>query len=294
MFRFAPSPNGRLHLGHAFSALLNLKMARQAGGTMLLRIEDTDRTRCTPALEAHMLRDLEWLGFEWDAPPRRQSEHLDTYRQVIDAMQDEGLAYPAFLGRGEMRREVERLEAQSGCQWPCDPDGAPHYPGVDREMDPKERALLLDEGKPHAMRLHMSACLTHVGLPEAARLYWQETGHGPAGETGTVGSEPAHWGDFLLAGRDVGASYHLACVIDDARQGITRVVRGRDLFHSTAAQRLLQEILGYPAPAYCHHDLILDDSGRKLSKSRGDTAIAALREAGATPADIRRMVGLAP
>ncbi|MBO6640085.1 MAG: tRNA glutamyl-Q(34) synthetase GluQRS [Roseitalea sp.] len=281
VFRFAPSPNGLLHLGHAYSALLNFDMARAAGGRFLLRIEDIDTARCMPALEARMLEDLRWLGLEWEEPVRRQSEHFDDYRRALDALADAGLAYRSAMSRGDIRRFVEAREAE-GAIWPHDPDGAPLFPGRDHEDGPDARS---------AWRLDVAAALDH--LRNTADLGWMEQGAGPDGETGWQAADPSAWGDFVLARRDTPTSYHLSVVIDDAQQGITHVVRGRDLFAATSAHVLLQELLGLLRPAYHHHDLVMDeDGGRKLSKSRGDTALAALRSAGATPADIRRMVGL--
>ena len=283
-FRFAPSPNGALHLGHACSALLNHDMAREAGGRFLLRIEDIDEARSTPAFEQAIYDDLAWLGLEWETPVRRQSDHMDDYRSALDSLVDEGLAYPAFLSRGEMRDIVAEAGGES---WPRDPDGAPLPPPVDRLRDADERRRLISEGVPYAWRLDVGAAVARVG----ERLFWEETGSGPAGETGAVAADPAAWGDVVIARKDMPASYHLAVVVDDALQGITHVVRGRDLFHATSVHRLLQELLGLTPPAYHHHRLVLDADGRKLSKRWRDAGIGALRQAGITPADIRRMVG---
>lgn len=290
VFRFAPSPNGRLHLGHAYSALLNQRLAREMGGTLLLRIEDTDTVRCTPVLEAHMLEDLRWLGIEWDGEPRRQSEHSADYEEALERLAGMKLVYPAFLSRGEARRLVEEKTA-AGHSWPCDPDGVPHYPGNDRSFSTEECDRRIGDGDPFAMRLDMKRALASSGII-AEELCWQEEGSGPDGEQGQIVADPIAWGDFMLTGRDRSAAYHLACVVDDAIQGVTHVVRGRDLFHATSAHRLLQELLDLPVPVYCHHDLILDSDGHKLSKSRADTSLDELRAAGATPEDIVRMVGL--
>jgi len=287
VFRFAPSPNGRLHLGHAYSALLNQQLARQMGGRLLLRIEDTDLARCTPVLEARMLEDLEWLGIEWEREPFRQSDHLDVYEAVLSTLEMEGLVYPAFMSRGEIRRIVE-LETQKGFTWPKDPDGAPHYPDHDRLMDRDKREELLGEGALHAKRLDMAAACEMVDFP----LHWHEDGEGPDGETGSIEARPLDWGDIVLSGKQTPAAYHLASVVDDALSGVTHIVRGRDLFWSTSVHRLLQKLLGYPAPYYLHHDLVLGDDGQKLSKSQQDTSLAELRLAGASPDDIRKMVGL--
>lgn len=287
VFRFAPSPNGLLHLGHALSALVNADMAHAAGGRFLLRIEDIDLTRCRPEFEQAILADLAWLGLRWEEPVRRQSRHFADYRAALDVLEDEGLVYPAFETRGQTRRLVETAEAEIG-SWPRDPDGAPLYPGTARSLDPGECRRLIESGAPFAWRLDMAKALDRVG----GDLEWIETGAGPDGETGIVSADPSRWGDVVIARKDAPASYHLAVTVDDALQGVSHVVRGRDLFHATAVHRLLQTLLGLPAPVYRHHRLVLADDGRKLSKSRGDTAIAALRAAGVTAADVRRMVGL--
>lgn len=287
VFRFAPSPNGALHLGHAYSALLNRDLARQTGGRLLLRIEDIDTARCTPEFEHGILTDLAWLGLEWEEPVRRQSDHLDDYRAALDRLVDAGLAYPSFLTRGEVRAIVSEAEAE-GREWPRDPDGAPLFPTAERSLSRRERGRRMAAGDPFAWRLNVEAAMAHAG----GELSWREEGAGPAGETGTVDADPAAWGDVVIARKETPTSYHLSVVVDDALQGVTHVVRGRDLFFATAVHRLLQELLGLPAPVYLHHDLVLGDDGRKLSKSRGDTALAALREAGLRPEDVRRMVGL--
>jgi glutamyl-Q tRNA(Asp) synthetase len=288
VFRFAPSPNGELHLGHAYSALLNADLAAEAGGRLLLRIEDIDLERCRPKFERGILDDLAWLGLAWETPVRRQSAHFADYRAALHMLIDADLVYPAFMSRGEARAWIVEAEDEHGA-WPRDPDGAPLYPPADRALSPAERRRRITAGDPYSWRLDMAAALDRVGAVPG----WREDGHGPDGETGLVAADPAAWGDVVLARRDVPASYMLCVVVDDALQGVTDVVRGRDLFHATSVQRLLQELLGLPAPAYLHHDLILGDDGRKLSKSRGDTALRALREAGLTPRDVRRMVGLA-
>ncbi|MCI5075299.1 tRNA glutamyl-Q(34) synthetase GluQRS [Oricola sp.] len=279
VFRFAPSPNGALHLGHAYSALMNFEMARETGGRFLLRVEDIDRERCTPALERAMLEDLAWLGVSWEEPVRRQSAHFDDYARALDALEAEGLVYRAYLSRGEIRRLVEARE-RAGDAWPRDPDGAPLYPGGAHETGADDA--------PYVLRLDMARAVERAG----AALAWSESGLGPEGETGTVEADPDAWGDVILARRDTPTSYNLSVVIDDALQGVTHVVRGRDLFHATSVHVLLQELLGLPRPDYFHHDLVLAEDGRKLSKSNRDTSLRSLRDAGATPDDIRRMIGL--
>lgn len=285
VFRFAPSPNGLLHLGHAASALLNADLAAASGGRLLLRLEDIDPVRCTPELEAMLLEDVAWLVVPFETPVRRQSEHFDDYREALDALIAEGLAYPAFMTRGEIRRFAADFEAREGRPWPLDPDGAPLYPALDRHLGRAEREARIASGEPFAWRLDMTAALRRLGRA----LGFLETGGGEAVE---VAAEPALWGDVVLARRETPTSYHLSVVVDDAIQGVTHVVRGRDLLASTAVHRVLQALLGLPAPVYRHHDLVLGPDGRKLSKSRGDVALRALREAGLSPADIRRMAGL--
>jgi glutamyl-Q tRNA(Asp) synthetase len=289
VFRFAPSPNGRLHLGHAYSALLNQRLADSGGGRLLLRLEDIDTTRCTPEFEAGIFDDLHWLGVRWEEPVRRQSEHFSDYDQSLRRLMDENLVYPAFMSRGEMRAHIVQQEA-SGKNWPRDPDGAPLYPGLDKALSGKKRAALLTQGKPFAWRLDMAAALARIGRP----LAWTEFDDEYPTLSRTTTAEPEAWGDVILARRDTPTSYHLSVVVDDALQGITHIVRGLDLFAATAVHRVLQELLGLPQPVYHHHRLILGPDGRKLSKSLGDTGIAALRGNGAAPDDIRRMIGFNP
>jgi len=216
----------------------------------------------------------------------RQSEHLARYREAVEGLAAEGLIYPSFESRAEIARLVAQREA--GAPWPRDPDGAPLYPGAAKSLAADARARLLGSGASYAQRLDMAAACARAG-----NLDWVEHGHGPGGETGTVAARPEDWGDVILARRETPTSYHLSVVIDDALQGVTEVVRGEDLFWSTSVHRLLQTLLGLPAPVYHHHRLVLDGDGRKLSKSTHATALCALREEGVTPADIRRSVGRA-
>ncbi|MGD0846326.1 tRNA glutamyl-Q(34) synthetase GluQRS [Bradyrhizobium sp.] len=285
VFRFAPSPNGYLHLGHAYSALLNFDLAGQAGGRFLLRIEDIDAARCKPEFETAMYEDLAWLGIGWEHPVRRQSEHLADYRAALEDLSAQGLVYPSFESRAEIAGLVAQREAHG--RWPRDPDGAPHYPGSARLLSPDERAGLLESDVPYALRLDMAAACARAG-----NLGWTERGEGPDGETGTVAARPQAWGDVILARKETPTSYHLSVAIDDALQGVTEVVRGQDLFWSTSLHRLLQQLLGLPQPAYRHHGLILDGAGQKLSKSTAATGLRELRAGGTTPAEIRRLVGL--
>jgi glutamyl-Q tRNA(Asp) synthetase len=281
-FRFAPSPNGYLHLGHAFSALLNFELARARGGRFLLRIEDIDATRCRPEYEAAIYEDLAWLGLAWELPVRRQSEHLDTYRAAIEQLGRQGLVYACFESRAEIARLVREREAQG--PWPRDPDGAPLYPGSAGDLPAVERGRRM-RGEPFALRLDMKAALVRAGT-----LTWRETE--ADGRSRTVAADPAAWGDVVLGRKETPTSYHLSVVIDDAAQGVTDIVRGQDLSAATSVHRLLQVLLGLPAPAYRHHRLILDADGRKLAKSSGSTGLRELRQQGASPDDIRQMVGL--
>ena len=285
VFRFAPSPNGYLHLGHAYSALLNFDLARASGERFLLRIEDIDLTRCRPEFETAIYQDLAWLGIAWEHPARRQSEHLADYRDALEKLSAQGLVYPSFESRGEIARLVAQREAST--HWPRDPDGSPLYPGAAKSLSPAERSRLIESDAPYALRLDMAAACARAG-----DLGWIERGAGPDGETGTVAARPQAWGDVILARRETPTSYHLSVVVDDALQGVTEAVRGEDLFWSTSVHRLLQQLLGLPPSAYRHHRLVLDDEGRKLSKSTLATGLRELRAAGAAPTDIRRLVGL--
>jgi glutamyl-Q tRNA(Asp) synthetase len=286
-FRFAPSPNGELHLGHAYSALLNQKLAKATDGRLLLRIEDIDTTRCTPEFEAGILRDMKWLGLDWEEPVRRQSEHFGVYEAALKQLVREELVYPAFMSRGDIRAFIADSERR-GRDWPRDPDGVPHYPAQDKALPMKERKRRIAENAPFAWRLDVEAAMARVGKP----LAWTEFADEALVATHLVEARPQDWGDVIVARREIPTSYHLAVVVDDALQGISHVVRGHDLFSATGVQRLLQEILGLPQPRYFHHRLILGPDGRKLSKSLGDTALAAQREAGVQPGEIRRLVGL--
>jgi len=285
IFRFAPSPNGHLHLGHAYSALINFDSARARRGRFLLRIEDIDATRCRPEYEAAIYEDLAWLGLGWEAPVRRQSEHFADYRAAIDRLSAQGLVYASFESRAEIARLVAAREA--GGAWPRDPDGAPLYPGDARAMSANEREARMRSGAPYALRFDMAAAVARVGP-----LTWRELG--PEGRIATVAADPAAWGEVVLARKETPTSYHVSVVVDDAAQGVTEVVRGADLSASTSVHRLLQALLGLPEPVYLHHELILDADGRKLSKSTHATGLRELRARGVAPAEIRSMVGLAP
>ncbi|MBZ9815915.1 tRNA glutamyl-Q(34) synthetase GluQRS [Mesorhizobium sp. CA7] len=283
-FRFAPSPNGQLHLGHAYSALLNQRMTAQAGGRLLLRIEDIDVTRCTPEFEAGIFRDLEWLGLRWEEPVRRQSEHFAEYREVLDRLIAEELVYPAFMSRGEIRAFIAET---GGRDWPRDPDGVPLYPPLDKALSARERKRRLAEDAPFAWRLDVEAATARL----TAGLSWLEFTDETMSATRAIEAQPQAWGDVIVARREIPTSYHLAVVVDDALQAVSHVVRGQDLYSATGVQCLLQQLLGLPQPRYFHHRLILGPDGRKLSKSFKDTGLASLREAGMSPQNVRRLVG---
>jgi glutamyl-Q tRNA(Asp) synthetase len=285
IFRFAPSPNGYLHLGHAYSALLNAHMAREAGGRLLLRIEDIDPQRCRPEYETEIYEDLRWLGISWQEPARRQSANFPDYKAAIAKLETNGLIYPSFESRSEINALVAERERHG--HWPRDPDGAPLYPGDAHKVLPAERERRLRAGEPFALRIAMDAALARAGP-----LTWTETGSGPQGQSGRIAATPQIWGDVVLARKELPTSYHLAVVVDDALQGVTDVVRGQDLFWATGIHRLLQTLLDLPEPVYHHHRLILDADGRKLSKASQATSLRELRAGGASAADIRRLVGL--
>jgi glutamyl-Q tRNA(Asp) synthetase len=286
VFRFAPSPNGHLHLGHALSALQNFDMARAAGGRFLLRMEDIDATRCRPEFEAAIVEDLAWLGIQWEQPVRRQSEHFDAYRAALGKLEAMRLTFPSFESRAEIAHMVGDRDVRE--RWPRDPDGVPLYPGAARQMKESDRQARIERGDPYAIRLDMEKATEWTGP-----LRWSETGAGPSGESGDIAAESAAWGDVIVGRKETPTSYHLSVVIDDAQQGVTHVVRGQDLFWSTSVHRVLQALLDLPAPSYHHHRLILDADGKKLSKSTQATGLRELRAQGLTPADIRRLVNTA-
>lgn len=285
-FRFAPSPNGELHLGHAYSALLNDALAKANGGRMLLRIEDIDAARCTAAFETGIYEDLRWLGVGWDGPVRRQSEHFADYQQLLSRLIEEELVYPAFMSRGEIRACIAE-SPHGGRDWPSDPDGVPLYPAFDRALGAKERRRRIADGVPFGWRLDVEAAVARIEAP----LTWVEYSDENLAQTRVVEARPQAWGDVIVARREIPTSYHLSVVVDDALQGVSHVVRGTDLFHATSIQRLLQELLGLPQPRYFHHRLLPGADGRKLSKSQKDTGLSALRQAGVTPAGLREMIG---
>ncbi len=281
--RFAPSPTGPLHLGHAYATLLAHTAARETGGRFLVRMEDLDQGRCEARHEAGIFADLNWLGIQWDAPVCRQSERFPLYRSALNKLTGTGLVYPCFCTRGAIAREIAGLAAA-----PQGPDG-PLYPGTCRHLSSSEREARLATGAAHALRLDISLA---VGRLAGTELCFDEAGSGPAGETGRIIAQPALLGDLVLARKDLGVSYHLAVVVDDADQGVSLVTRGNDLFSAAHVQRLLQALLGLPVPGYRHHPLIRNAAGQRLAKRDQAQTLTGLREAGVTPKEIRRQLGL--
>lgn len=283
--RFAPSPNGRLHLGHAYSALLNARIARTLGGQLLLRIEDIDLGRARPEFVAGILADLDWLGLRFDRPVRRQSEQFADYAAARDALAMRNLIYPCFCSRGQIASEVVARQA-CGAPVARDPDGAPLYPGTCRNLSTEERRARIERSEPHTWRLDMPAALRTLSDPLMIRRFSPDDGAEEA-----IGADPARWGDAVIVRRDVPTSYHLSVVCDDAVQGITHVVRGRDLEAATDLHALLQHLLRRPAPAYHHHALIRAEDGEKLAKSKGSASLADWRARGVTAEDVRARLG---
>ena len=284
--RFAPSPTGHLHRGHAYSALTGWQAARRAGGRFILRIEDIDTTRCRPEFEAAIYEDLAWLGIECETPVRRQSEHFEDYRAALDRLIVDGLAYRCFKTRREILDEIAR---------------APHHHGEGPEgrvyrgarLPPDEEQRLIDQGQPYAWRLSLDAAKARLGQAWSD-LSFDEHGEGPHGETGTVAGRPELEGDVILARKDVGVAYHLAVVVDDALQGVTEVTRGVDLFDATHIQRLLQALLDLPTPRYHHHRLINGPDGKRLAKRDKAETLRELRARGVTPEEVLAGLGFEP
>ncbi|CAN7403672.1 tRNA glutamyl-Q(34) synthetase GluQRS [Phenylobacterium sp. LjRoot225] len=276
--RFAPSPTGYLHRGHAYSALTAQTAARRdPGGRLLLRIEDIDATRCRPEFEAAIYEDLAWLGLDWETPARRQSEHLADYAGALDQLGARGLIYRCFRTRKEIAEEIGRA-----------PHGAMEvFRGA--PLPPREEARRLAAGEPFAWRLSLEAA--EAALGGFATLRFLEEGEGPNGEHGEIRVRPEIGGDVVLARKDVGVAYHLAVVFDDALQGVTHVIRGQDLFEATHVQRLLQALLGLPAPVYRHHRLLTAPDGRRYAKRDRAETLRELRASGVTPAALRREMG---
>ncbi|MEN5169681.1 tRNA glutamyl-Q(34) synthetase GluQRS [Brevundimonas pondensis] len=277
--RFAPSPTGRLHKGHAFSALTAWTAAREVGGRFVLRIEDIDPTRCKPEFENAIYEDLAWLGLDWETPVRRQSEHLTDYAAVIDALNARGLLYRCFRTRKEILDAI---------------GDAPHGPAEAVRPGPhapEEEARLLAEGRPYAWRLSLDRAREALGDDAWNALSFVEEGEGPDGETGLVRARPETAGDVVLARKDAGTAYHLAVAHDDALQGISHVIRGLDLFEATHIQRLIQTLMGWPAPVYRHHRLLTGPDGRRYAKRDQSVTLAELRAGGLTPEALRAELG---
>ena len=290
--RFAPSPTGLLHLGHAVSALTAWTAAREGRGQgrnqgrgrgrFLLRLEDIDAARCTPDFAAAVTRDLAWLGLDWDGPVRVQSRHLAEYRLALDRLREAGLLYACFCSRADILREVR----QSSSAPHEAPDGALLYPGTCRRLDPGLRRERIAAGEPHAWRLDMQAALARLG----GRPLLFEDAARPAGQRWTA-CHPERFGDVVLGRRDFPGGYHLCATHDDWVQQVNLVVRGEDLRPAADLHRLLQALLGWTAPAYAHHHLVLDASGRRLAKRDRGQTLHALREAGASARSIRALAG---
>ena len=277
--RFAPSPTGRLHRGHAFSALTAWRAAKDAGGRFVLRIEDIDPTRCRPEFEAAIYEDLAWLGLDWETPVRRQSDHLSDYAAVVEALDRRGLLYRCFRTRKEILDAI---------------GDAPHGPAEAARPGPhsaEEEARLLAEGRPFAWRLSLDRAKEALGGAAWDALSFVEEGSGPEGETGVVRARPETAGDVVLARKDAGTAYHLAVTHDDALQAISHVIRGQDLFEATHIQRLIQALMDWPAPVYRHHRLLAGPDGRRYAKRDRSVTLAELREGGLTPETLRAELG---
>ncbi len=274
--RFAPSPTGWLHLGHAHAALF-AQAAAGAGGRFLIRIEDIDGTRARPEYEAALLEDLAWLGLAWEEPVRRQSDHFEDYRDALNKLRELGVLYPCFCTRREIQEEIARAGNA-----PQGPDG-PLYPGTCRHRTAAERAERLAAGEAYALRLDVAKALSTV----SGDLAWTDRTHGH------FRAEPGVFGDVVLARKDTPASYHLAVVVDDALQGITLVTRGEDLLPATHLHRLLQALLNLPVPEWQHHGLITDENGKRLAKRDDARSLRSLRDSGWTPEQVREAVARA-
>lgn len=272
--RFAPSPTGYMHLGHAYAALFAWHAARSSQGRFVIRIEDIDRGRCRPGFEEAIFEDLRWLGLDWDGTARRQSDHMDDYAAALTRLDELGVIYPCFCTRSEIRFEIKHAD-----EAPHGPDG-PVYPGTCRALPFDERKQLIVMGKPHAWRLDVARALEIAGP-----LEWTDRG------AGIQIADPTAAGDVIVARKDVPTSYHLSVTIDDYLQGVTLVTRGDDLFHASGIHRLLQGLLGLEPPAWHHHPLITDSNGVRLAKRNRAMTLRSLRRAGKTPAEVRAMVG---
>ncbi|OUR76109.1 tRNA glutamyl-Q(34) synthetase GluQRS [Alphaproteobacteria bacterium 46_93_T64] len=274
--RFAPSPTGLLHVGHAYSATLAWNKAIEAGGRFLLRMEDIDQTRCRPEFEEAIYEDLNWLGLKWEKPIRKQSEHMDDYEVVLDRLFERGLIYPCFCTRREIAAEIAASHsAPHGSEGPL-------YPGTCRSLSNKQRDENFAKEKPYALRLDMSAALKEV---DVTQLFFREL------DKGVIQCDPVKFGDAVLARKETPTSYHLAVTLDDAFQGVNLVVRGQDLFGATHLHRLLQHLLDLPTPNYFHHGLVSDMKGRRLAKRDKSVTLQDIRGNGYSQEDVRKLIG---
>ena len=277
--RFAPSPSGYMHLGHAYSSLIAWHNAQASGSRFLLRIEDIDSSRCRPAFEQAIFHDLAWLGIDWQLPVRRQSESMSDYADALKTLASLGVLYPCFCTRSEVRAEIKSADAA-----PHGPDG-PHYPGTCRSLGRAEQNRNIRAGKAHALRIDMAKA-TSIATEIAGPLSWTDR------KAGRIDADPLSAGDVVLARKDIPTSYHLAVVVDDHLQGVSLVTRGWDLFHATHVHRLLQALLDLDTPLYYHHPMITDPNGVRLAKRNRAVTLRALRNSGKTAADVRRMINL--
>lgn len=278
-FRFAPSPTGYLHLGHALAAFMAYEGARNAEGRFLLRIEDIDTERCRPHFETAIYEDLAWLGLDWEMPVRRQSDERTLYRDAIDRLAHKQLLYPCFCTRSQ-------ISAHAGAK--ITPDGAPFYAGTCKQLSRDERESKIRAGLAYQLRLDLDSALSQISGP----LEFVEEGLGPQQEHGAQQATPYLFGDVVLARKDMPVSYHLCVTVDDALQNISHVTRGEDLFPATHVHRLLQALLDLPVPLYRHHRLVRDEEGKRLSKHNKSTGLRDLRAQGVSVSEIRKYIGL--
>ncbi len=289
--RFAPSPSGRLHLGHAYSALTAYRAAKQNGGRFLLRIEDIDASRCKPEFTDGIFEDLAWLGLKWETPVRLQSEHMDDYQQALETLKDRGLLYPCFCTRKDIRAKINHTQGISGTPHHSAPERGTTgliYPGTCRTLSPTKAAALIQKDTPHAWRLNLSAALAQIKskAPNETELTWFDE------VKGKIMTEPHLLGDVILGRKEMPTSYHLSVVIDDALQNISHIVRGMDLFEATHIHIILQRLLGLPTPVYHHHALLLDDTGERFAKSSRSATLLSMRRSGISREQIISNIGL--
>ena len=273
VFRFAPSPNGNMHLGHAYSALSTYHFSQKMNGRFLLRLEDIDTNRCRQEFIDGIFEDLEWLGIEWEEPVRKQSEHFSDYKNALNKLEEKNLIYPCFATRKEV---MEAINAQQKPVYPLDPDGVPIYPSLHKYLSKHEVEKFIREGQAYCYRLNMQAALESISNKASLNITYMND----EGETSIEIAEPQRWGDVIVMRKDTPTSYHLSVVVDDALQNVSHVTRGMDLKNATDLHRLLQELLGLPSPVYYHHKLLLDKNGEKFSKSKSSQSLKDLRTTG--------------